>query len=424
MLCAIHDADTGQLRLIADLVESVNADERVAGVLAQQTYGLIGRPLSFQGDPIHELALKGIEDVGRRGDFPRMAPAGELMQLLSWARVLGVGVARIEYPQYRAIGEREIPTIRTWHPRNIRYEFPREGLPRGRWWAMTTRGEVEVTPGAGWILLLPYGEYRPWAFAPWRALALAWIVKQLAVLDRARYSEVAGQPIRLGIAPQGANERSRRRWRSALQALASDAAMVLPQGYDFKLIEATARTYEVFLQQIEWAERAITVALVGQTVTTDGAKGFSDGDNSADVSLALLRFLEKALAEALHTQLLVPWAQINFGTSTAPWPSWQVEPSEDDESRAKSIDALGKAISSLDSAIGKSGIRVDAKKLVDDMGIPVVECPIPPPPPKIPPPGQPGSPHPHPSLMPVAQPVQPPVPGQPAPGQEDEQEAE
>jgi hypothetical protein len=358
------------LRDLADLCESVMVDERVAGVLASQTYGLIGRDMHITGDPIQAIALEGLE--GRPGDFPRMCPEGELERLIAWGRIMGIGYARKEYPPFRAIGEREIPYIRTWHPRYLRYEHPRPGLTYGRMWAMTATGEVEVKPENGWVVYTPYGKQRPWAFALWRALSFAWIIKQLAILDRARYSEVSGQPVRVGIAPQGATERARKRWQAALQALSADSAMVLPEGYDFKLVEATSTNYEVFQQAIDWADKAITIAIKGEQVTTEGSSGFSNGDNQADVSNAILAFVEKSISTCLNEQLIAEWSRFNFVGNKRCYLGWEVSPAEDEKKRAEGIDALGKAIVSVDGALKKSGFRADAKKLADDFHIPVV----------------------------------------------------
>lgn len=391
MLNAIHNIDTGVIREVADLAESIMSDERVTGTLAHQTFGLIGLERRFTGDAVQCLSLEGIE--GRPGDFDKMCPPGELAQLLAWGRVLGVGYARIEYPKFRPIGEREVPVIRTWHPRYLRYEHPRNGLPNGRWLAMTSTGEVEVKPENGWILFLPYGHYRPWAFAPWRALGFAWIIKQLAILDRARFSEVSGQPVRVGIAPQGATERARKKWRAALQALSADSAMVLPEGYDFKLVEAVSRSYDVFQQSIDWSDKAITIALLGQTVTTEGSKGFSNGDNQVDVANALLRFLNKGICTTLDNQLITPWARLNFLGNGCSHIEYVVDPPDDEKERAEAIDTLGKAIVSLDAALAKSGYRTDSRKLATEFGVPMVsipkdERPQPGKPPVVPRPGE------------------------------------
>jgi len=270
----------------------------------------------------------------------------------------------------RPLGERSTPALKIWHPRWLRYQWATDT------WHLTTRdGEIELDLCSGrWILYMPYGSHRPWAYGAWRALALPWILKAFAVRDRARHSEVLGSAARVGIAPQGAEEKQRRKWLSEIIRMARDHAAVLPFGYDIKMVEAnsTARG-EIYSTQIEWADRAIAITLAGQFVTTEGTKGFSNGDIHDAIRLDLIRFTAESLSDCLYQGGLVHWANDNHGRSDAPFVRWDTSPPEDKQALANAFTGLGNAIKSLDEALKPARKRCDAVAMCNKFGIPLVD---------------------------------------------------
>jgi hypothetical protein len=373
---ALLDADSGQLARPADLVEAIMGDDRVQGVLSTRTHGLLGLPLAFQGGGRRQQkALEGQKGLEGKtavpGDWYRMFPEAQLAQLCAWGILLGVGLAE-RVPRARDLEEREVPELRIWHPRWLRQDLMTE-----RWYLMTSEGEIEITPGDGrWIMFAPYGLTRPWTQGAWRPLSFAWILKQFALHDRARHSEVQGSPARVGIAPQGATQQGRKRFLSDLRALGRDAAMILPEGYDYKIVEASARTWEIYGAQIEWADRAIAIAIAGQFVTTEGTKGFSNGNIHAAIKHDLIKFTAETLSTTLRDQGLVPWAIANWGDASAtPWPRWDTDPPKDKKAIAEAMATLGAAVTSLDGALAALGKRVDAIELATQFGIPLLNAP-------------------------------------------------
>src|SRR5690242_8219012 len=59
-IAAANAADSGNMMRLADLCETIMADDRVDGVLDTRTHGLLGLPLSFvDGDPKMREELLG-----------------------------------------------------------------------------------------------------------------------------------------------------------------------------------------------------------------------------------------------------------------------------------------------------------------------------------------------------------------------------
>jgi hypothetical protein len=373
---ALMDADSGSLARPADLVEAIMGDDRVQGVLSTRTHGLLGLPLAFEGGGQRpKKALEGQRGLEGRtavpGDWYTMFPEAQLAQLTAWGIILGVGLGE-RVPRPRGLEEREVPELKVWHPRWLRQDVMTE-----RWYLTTSAGEIEITPGDGrWILYLPYGNTRPWTMGAWRPLSFAWILKQFALHDRARHSEVQGSAARVGIAPQGASPAGRRQWLRDIRAMGRDNSMVLPFGYDYKVVEATGQTHKIYGDQIEWADRAIAITLAGQAVTTEGTTGFSNGNIHAAIKHDLIKFTAETLSTTLRAQGVVQWAEVNFGDpDVAPWPRWDTEPPADKKEMAEAMSLLGDAITKLDAALSPSGVRVDASELAARYGIGTIPLP-------------------------------------------------
>lgn len=371
---ALRDADAGQLINAADLVEQLLTDDRISGVMSTRTLGMLGLPLTFEGAQPLVDALAG--PSGTDGDWHAMHPEAELASLMAWGITLGVGVAQ-RVPVRRAMGKRQLHRLRVWHPRWLSFEWHGvEGESLGQWKIHTRDGQRVITPGDGeWIIYAPYGGERPWSRGLWRTLAFSWILKRFALLDRSRHLEVLGSPIRAGTAPLGATEGQRRRWQSQLRTLSRDSAIVMPDGYKLELVEAKGNSWEMYDSQVNWADRAATIAIAGQIVTTEGSTGFAEGAAQDAIRRELVRFTGRTVSETLRAQSLRPWAALNFPRERAPSPRWDSESSAERLERARSMISLGEAIGRMDAALASSGVRMDTAALAQRYDLPLVQLP-------------------------------------------------
>lgn len=384
-------ADGGSMQNLADFCETVFNDDRVSGVLSTRTHGLLGLPVDFKGGSEQARdALQGSDNDDlndyRPGEWSTMHDESELAKLLSWGITLGVGLAqRIELP--RVVGRPHKYKLKTWHPRWLQYNYQ---LLNSSHWRVTTResGLVPVVPGDGeWILFTPYGEYRPWASGLINALAFPWLLKHFALEDRANYSEMLGNPIWVGTTGAGSTQKQRDAFLSQLRGAGKNTRLVLPDGWDLQLREASGKSYEIYEGQVTWADQAMTITLAGQTVTTEGMSGFSSGNIHDAIKQDLIRFDAERLSTCLRAQSLEQWALTNYGQrKAAPWPQWQTKPPTDMNEAATGLGSLGDAIAKLNSSLSQYGIKVDAAKMVADFNVPVLNIPQQPtvsPPPKV-----------------------------------------
>lgn len=316
-------ADGGTLSYAAELVDDLRADSRVAGVLPQRVNGLLGLELEFEASGDGRRRGRAVRALEADEDWWQIAPEAELADLQTWGLLLGVGLAELVWTTNDR--GRAIPRLRVWDPRWLRWDW------MARKWILRTddQGDVEILPGGGkWVVYTPYGASRPWSKGLWRALAKWWLLKGFSLTDWARHSEMHGSPIRVGLTPEGSQAEDREKYAEDLASLGSDTSIVPPPGYSLELLEAEAKTWEMFPKQIETANAELSILLVGQNLTSEVTGGsFAAAKIHQNVRDDLIRFDAEALATCLHDQVLVWWAEFNFGDpGLAPWPCWDTKP--------------------------------------------------------------------------------------------------
>lgn len=344
-------ADSGSLRLAAQLCDQILADDRLSGCLREvRIRGLLGLPITFE--PPQQDAKSPVDELAE--DWWEMVPEDTLSEWMEWGIILGIGVGRVaswervEQPSgVRLLPHRDDGSIGfdVIHPSALRYDHQQKA-----WFAKQRDGsEVRVTPGDGtWIVYMPYGAKRPWARGAWRSLSRWWLLKSYAVDDWGRYSERHGQGVLVGTAQAETKKEHRDELAADLQDLGRETSIALPPGYDLKLIEAEANTWETFKAQVEMANTAITIRILGQNLSTEVSGGsYAAAAVHKAVAAAIIRADDETSATTLRSQLIWWWASFNFGDGKkAPWPKRDTTPPADTAALAKTLidaaDALQK----------------------------------------------------------------------------------
>jgi len=361
---AVYEADGGSLHLASDLWAAIRREPRVRGIMQTRTLGQVALPLTWS-------CAKATPRKHAEKHWGTIAPDHELARLIDYGLGLGVGLAQMV--EVVSDDGYSIPKLDVWDPRWLRYDYTDPTCPK--WWVQTSDGEVEIQPGHGWVLFLPYGHDQPWRYGLWQSLAVPWLLKQFALLDRARHSEVNGSPAWIGMT-KGRNEKQRSKFLSDLRALGRNARMVLPEDCDVRLLEATGKTSEIYAETIAWADQEIAIAIAGQSVTTEGTKGFAEGDIHERILQTLIRSTANALESTLYAQMLKPWMAWEFGDDVAvPVPKWRTLPREDLQREAAALQTLGQGVVALDQALAPSGQRVDAVSICERFNIPLEALP-------------------------------------------------
>jgi phage gp29-like protein len=160
-----------------------------------------------------------------------------------------------------------------------------------------------------------------------RSCVRAFVVRHFAWKDWLAFAEVYGMPPRLGWLREDASwdsDEARELWQ-AVRSLGMDAAAVVREGNRIEVLDGAADADgSLFERIIERAGRELTLAVLGQTLTSGGEGGGSRalGQVHEHVRWDLVESDAEALGRTLTEQLLVPLVRLNLGPDH-PVPRWR-----------------------------------------------------------------------------------------------------
>jgi len=181
-----------------------------------------------------------------------------------------------------------------------------------------------------------------------RSCVRAFIVRHISWKDWMAFAEVYGMPARLGRLREGVpwdSAEARQLW-AAVRALGMDAAAVVRAGDSIEILGSPA-TGEggIFQAIIDRAAHEMTLAILGQTLTSGGEKGgsYALGQVHNLVRQDLRDADALALGQTLSDQLLAPLVLLNLGQ--VPLPRWVFIPDDpvDLAQLATTVKTLGEA---------------------------------------------------------------------------------
>jgi len=361
----LQQLQRGDLSAAGGLADAVLADDRVQAALGTRINGVLGLPLAFEASDDTPAAARAAELL--EIDWWAFADEATLVEWISYALLVGACLAELVWD---TSGERSLPRLKVWHPSNTRRKD-------GKWEIRQANDKwLPVEPGDGkWALLAPFGERRAGTRALIRGVAIAWLSKAYALSDWNRYSEIHGSPTRVGRSPMGASADERRSFRDDLASLAHDSSIVVPDGWTVELLEAKIGSGEVFKKLIDWADKAISIAILGQNLTTDVEGGsLAAAKVHENVRADLVQADAEVVATTTHDEVVTWWAEFNLGRrDLAPWPKWDTMPPVDERELAEALGARAQALLTLSTAQLQTGLPIDWPALAGQLGIPLVE---------------------------------------------------
>ncbi|MFZ6775808.1 DUF935 domain-containing protein [Undibacterium sp. Ji83W] len=110
-----------------------------------------------------------------------------------------------------------------------------------------------------------------------RVLAWPYLFKNFAIRDLAELLEIYGIPIRLGTYPTGTGEKEKATLLRAVTEIGHAAAGIIPEGMKIEFEQAARGTHDPHLAMSDWAERSVSKAVLGGTLTSQ-----ADGKSSTN----------------------------------------------------------------------------------------------------------------------------------------------
>ena len=228
---------------------------------------------------------------------------------------------------------------------------PRDGIePPPNKFVMHTPHSVSGHPQRGGLL---------------RATALAYLAKNLALKDWMVFSEIFGMPVRVARYEPSATAEEKREMLRMLEGLGTHAAGLFSKAVELQFVEANkfgqGPPYE---RMIEFLNREISKAWLGQTLTTD-----TSGQQAALASTQVHEIVRKDVraddirkeGRTLRRDLLEPMVRLRFGPEV-PVPYFRRH-----ESEARSHAELTGV---LDAAVNQLGLKVPERWVRGALGLP------------------------------------------------------
>jgi phage gp29-like protein len=355
---AIESLVIGNFDLPAQLQDAIAGDSRVQSAMHTRSSGLLGQPITFSppkrfaDDPVAKKCCRRWES-----HWAMMDAEPALLDLLETSSSLGFAYAQILWD---TAGKTWYPYLQSWNPRYSYYHWMLRVHV-----AITMDGQTPITPGdAHWVLHAPYGQYRSWMRGSLRPVAQWWLARNYALRDWARYSERHGFPAVLADTPFGADPTSIQNFENQLQGMGQESIIQLPGSvdvtkfgkYDLRYLEPKDRNWQAFKELIVQCNTEITLSTLGQNLTSEVKEGsLAAAREHGDILQVWLQADARAEARTLYTQVLRPFAALNYGNPDyAPVPKRTVTPPEDMEVKAKTWLAFAQGL----KAARDGGIKI------------------------------------------------------------------
>lgn len=364
---ALQSHVVGMFQQSSLLVESMLADDRIQAAVNGRIKNVTKCEWSWEPAKSGKRQLKDIEEF-----WPDFLNEEITETILLWATFMGFALCEVIWDNRDDLW---IPRLKFWHPLYVYYR-----IDLRKYVVITAdAGTLEIDEGdPKWFLYVPWGSYRGWVRGAVRSCANPWIVRQYALRDWARFSEVHGLPIKKLMVPSQAPAPDKARFFASVKNLGSESIFSLPQqgdgkggvgpSFDVQLLEATDQAWKAFPGLIAQCESSITLAIRGTNLTTE-VKGGSYAaaethkDEDSDYAIADRR----KLAASVYHQILKPFCQYNYGNpKLAPKPILASQESDQE----KETKVLLQAAQSL-LPFEEANWPIDRKASADKFGIPL-----------------------------------------------------
>ncbi|MDH4122384.1 MAG: DUF935 domain-containing protein [Deltaproteobacteria bacterium] len=193
-----------------------------------------------------------------------------------------------------------------------------------------------------------------------RLAAWLYLIKSYDLKDWVQFVEIFGMPLRLGKYQNGATEADKRTLLQAVKDIGVDAAGIIPASMDIVFQEAAKGTgADIYEHLANFADKQISKAVLGQTMTVDDGSSMAQAKVHNDVRMDIVEFDAKHLASTLNLYLVRPFVDLNHGPREI-YPRITLPVPKPDDTKTLS-DNLAKLV--------PLGLRVSAAEIRDKLAL-------------------------------------------------------
>ncbi|MBJ8744039.1 DUF935 domain-containing protein [Citrobacter farmeri] len=311
----LRDAERGDLTAQADLAfDMEEKDTHLFSELSKRRLAIQSLPWSIQ--PPKDATPQEKKDA---------AMLDEMLQDAAWfedgifdagdAILKGYSMQEIEWGW---LGKQRVPVALHWRDPAL-FCTPESNL-----------NQLRLRDGsADGVELQPFGWFRHQAksrsgyagtLGLVRTLVWPFIFKNYSVRDFAEFLEIYGLPMRVGKYPTGATSREKSTLMQAVMDIGRRAGGIIPMGMALEFQSAADGQADPFQAQISWAERSMSKAILGGTLTTEaGDKGArSLGEVHNEVRKEIRNADLRQLRRSVNRDLIYPLLAVNSRTTLDP----------------------------------------------------------------------------------------------------------
>ena len=196
-----------------------------------------------------------------------------------------------------------------------------------------------------------------------RAAGWAYLFKNYVVKDWVTFTEIFGQPVRVGKYHPGASEQDKQALLRAVSRIGTDAAAIMPESMVIEFTEARQNgSAELYQKFCEYLDAQVSKAVLGQTLTTEmpasgGSRAAAEVHES--VRRDILNADARRLAATLERDLVRPIVELNMGPQ-AHYPKIELGLPDDGDV---------KVFAEIVAMLADRGLRVGQKTILDKLGI-------------------------------------------------------
>lgn len=153
-----------------------------------------------------------------------------------------------------------------------------------------------------------------------RVLVWPFLFRAFSSRDFAEFLEIYGLPVRLGRYPSGSTTEERNTLLRAVTAIGHNAAGIIPANMAIEFQQAAEGQADPYMAMVAWAERGISKAVLGGTLTSevDGKGSYAVGKLHDDVRLELRQADLRIISTTLTHDLIRPLALFNTTLKRTP----------------------------------------------------------------------------------------------------------
>lgn len=370
IMTAVESFDRGQFRQAEALYAALTKDPRIGPALESRANALRRLPFSLR---VRRDAPQAVKDAAEllQENWTECVSETDRSQIVKRVIMFGFCVGRLKWTLKDG---QLIFSVTPWTHSSLWYDWGRRGI----YGLDETGKEVRIQDdGQEWIVFSKGGE-RPWLDGDLRKLGRLYFLESFFLDRLAAYCDTQGQAIKGVKTPalKRESEEVKKLWAIVDQLRGGDSVL-LPEGFDLKLIESGADGFRCFIEGIEWVDRSYAIVLLGHSLSqeTTGKSGTWGATRAAIVVTAELTTGDVSLLSGpLSRGPLRTWCRVNFTPSLypelrrplisyAPTAFWDTSELADKAAAAATALTTAQATSTFLAAAQAAGAKIDELKI-------------------------------------------------------------